>query len=76
VATDKSTLIAERMTGLGGSDIHHLFGLEPNGCLRSLNYEKQAWPQISRSTVTRSQSAVKRWRRPWQLNTRQLTDAC
>jgi len=31
---------AERMTGVGGSDIHKLFSLEPYGCARQLWYEK------------------------------------
>lgn len=33
-------LIAERSTGVGGSDIHHVFSLEPYGCARRLWYEK------------------------------------
>ena len=31
---------AERHTGIGGSDIHHIFNLEPYGCRRWLWYDK------------------------------------
>lgn len=34
----------ERRTGIGGSDIHHVFSLEPYGCARKLFYEKTATP--------------------------------
>jgi len=31
---------ADRATAIGGSDAHHLLGLEPYGCCRRLHYEK------------------------------------
>lgn len=34
-------LIAERATGIGSSDIHHLFSLTPYGCARQLWYLKR-----------------------------------
>lgn len=33
--------IKDRTQGIGGSDIHHLFGLKPYGCTRRLWYEKR-----------------------------------
>lgn len=38
--TDRTTFLAERLTGIGGSDIASLFNLEPWGCARKLMYEK------------------------------------
>ena len=37
---DREQFLKERLTGLGGSDIHHLFNSEPYGCARKLWYEK------------------------------------
>lgn len=37
---DRAAFLAERQTGIGGSDVHHLFSLEPYGCARRLWYEK------------------------------------
>jgi len=37
---DREQFLKERLTGLGGSDIHHLFNAEPYGCARKLWYEK------------------------------------
>ena len=34
-------LVLDRQTGIGGSDIHHVFNLEPYGCARQLAYEKR-----------------------------------
>lgn len=34
----------ERRHGIGGSDVHHLFNLEPWGCSRRLFYDKRAEP--------------------------------
>ncbi len=36
-----STTVMDRTQGIGGSDIHHLFNLEPYGCRRALWYEKR-----------------------------------
>ena len=33
-------LLAEQATGVGGSELHHLFSLEPWGCRRRLGYKK------------------------------------
>lgn len=35
--------LAERASGIGGSDIHHVFNLEPWGCSRRLWYEKRGF---------------------------------
>lgn len=40
--TPREAFLAERLTGIGGSDVHHLFGLDPYGCARRLYYEKSA----------------------------------
>ena len=37
---DREQFLKERLTGLGGSDIHHLFNTEPYGWKRKLFYEK------------------------------------
>ena len=37
---DRAKFLEERLTGLGGSDIHHLFSAKPYGCARKLWYEK------------------------------------
>ena len=37
---DREQFLKERLTGLGGSDIHHLFNAKPYGCARKLWYEK------------------------------------
>lgn len=42
--TDRATLLAERLTGVGASDAAHLFSLEPYGCARRLWYEKTETP--------------------------------
>lgn len=34
----------DRSTGIGGSDCHHLFSLEPYGCARRMAYEKSKTP--------------------------------
>lgn len=36
--------IQERRTGIGGSDVHHLWNLEPWGCQRRLWFEKRGVP--------------------------------
>lgn len=38
---EQTTFEEERRTGIGGSDVHHLFNLEPWGCRRRLWYEKR-----------------------------------
>jgi putative phage-type endonuclease len=38
---DKSNFLKERRSGVGGSDVHHVFSLEPWGCARRLWYEKR-----------------------------------
>lgn len=43
-AAERDKLLAERQTGVGGSDVHHLFDLEPYGCRRRLGYEKLGFP--------------------------------
>jgi hypothetical protein len=35
-----AAFLAERKTGIGGSDVHHLFDLPPWGCRRRLMYDK------------------------------------
>jgi putative phage-type endonuclease len=40
--TPREQFLADRLTGIGGSDIHHLFNLPPYGCARRLSYEKQS----------------------------------
>lgn len=40
-ADAQAQLLAERATGLGGSDIHHLWSLKPWGCRRKLWYQKR-----------------------------------
>lgn len=37
----RERLLADRLSGIGGSDIHHVFNLEPYGCARQLVYEKR-----------------------------------
>jgi len=39
-ATDRAAFLAERQTGIGGSDVHHLFRLPPYGCALKLWREK------------------------------------
>lgn len=41
---DRAAFLAERLTGIGGSDIHHLFSLEPYGCALKLWREKRGDP--------------------------------
>lgn len=41
VQTDREQFLAERLTGIGGSDIDDLFNLPPYGCRRKLWYEKR-----------------------------------
>lgn len=42
--TDRAAFFAERSTGIGGSDIHHLFSLPPYGCALKLWREKSGQP--------------------------------
>lgn len=35
---------AERRTGIGGSDVHHVLSLEPYGCARLLWFQKRGYP--------------------------------
>lgn len=44
-ASDESQLRAERSTGIGGSDAHHLRYEPPWGCRRKLWFEKRGVPQ-------------------------------
>jgi len=39
--TPAEHFLAERRTGIGGSDVHHIFNTEPWGCARRLFYEKR-----------------------------------
>lgn len=39
--TPPDQFLAERRSGIGGSDVHHLFNLEPWGCTRLLWYQKR-----------------------------------
>jgi len=39
--TPDGAFLSERASGIGGSDIHHVFSLEPYGCSRRLWYEKR-----------------------------------
>lgn len=41
---DERRLIEERRTGIGGSDIAHLFSIPPYGCARRLVYDKAGVP--------------------------------
>lgn len=41
---DLESFLEERKLGIGGSDIHHLFNLEPWGCERRLAYDKRQIP--------------------------------
>lgn len=43
-AAAQADLEAERATGIGGSDAHHLDSIEPWGCARRLVYEKRGAP--------------------------------
>ena len=38
---DRAAFLAERRTGIGGSDIQHVFNIEPWGCARLLFYQKR-----------------------------------
>lgn len=38
--TDQTTFLADRLTGIGGSDMGALFNIAPYGCARALAYEK------------------------------------
>ena len=40
-ATERDVFLAERRTGIGGSDIQHIFNSEPYGCARMLWYGKR-----------------------------------
>lgn len=42
--TTDAAFLAERGTGIGGSDVHHVFNLEPYGCSRLLWYQKRDVP--------------------------------
>lgn len=56
-------LVAERLTGLGSSDAHHLRSTPPWGCVRRLSYEKRNvapdFPEAERR--------IKRWLRRGQM---------
>ena len=43
-ALEREQFLARRMEGIGGSDVHHLFSLDPWGCIRKLAYEKLELP--------------------------------
>lgn len=51
----QTQLEAERAGGIGGSDAHHLFTLEPWGCARRLWYEKSGAPMDHPPTETNLQ---------------------
>jgi predicted phage-related endonuclease len=42
---DEAAFHAERLSGVGGSDAHHLGSMEPWGCERRLAYEKRGTPR-------------------------------
>lgn len=42
---EQAQLLAEMATGIGGSQIHHLFSTPPYGCSRALMYEKLQIPE-------------------------------
>lgn len=52
-----SEFLAERRTGIGGSDIHHVFNLDPWGCSKRLWFEKRGAeaddPQETLAVMTR-----------------------
>ena len=54
---DREQFLKERLTGLGGSDIHHLFYEKPYGCSRKLWYEKTSqqpdYPVIASNIMKR-----------------------
>jgi predicted phage-related endonuclease len=39
--TERDAFLAERRTGIGGSDVQHIFNIEPWGCARMLWYGKR-----------------------------------
>lgn len=41
----REEFLAERRTGIGGSDVHHLFSLKPYGCRRRLLMDKRGIPE-------------------------------
>ena len=54
---NREQFLKERLTGLGGSDIHHLFYEKPYGCSRKLWYEKTSqqpdYPVIASNIMKR-----------------------
>lgn len=48
----RAEFLAERATGVGGSDIHAVFNLEPYGCSRRLWHQKRGIPPDNERDIT------------------------
>ena len=70
---DREQFLKERLTGLGGSDIHHLFNEKPYGCSRKLWYDKTSqepdYPVIASNIMTRGNKLEQLIRDEYVLHT-------